>query len=212
MSASLWSLVKAPMMASTIKLRKRLLTTTLLLLAASAGLHACGPAIIGGTYLGASSMGAFDEAENRLIEKNYAAADYLIQQADAFINRRYDLIQAEPLADSIQPLASPDINRRIPEQIGVRLSQLGYRMDLSKVAGSADTNYLKPTISKGEKPDFILSGNSTRRGSEMDVSIRIVDIKAQRVVAAFDYFVDISNRDLRESATPKPKIIRMTDQ
>lgn len=176
-----------------------------------AGLSACGPAVLGGTALGAAGMGVFDRDETVLIEKNYAAADYLIQQADAFINRRYDLIIAEPLTDNVQPLASPDINRRIPEQIGVRLSQLGYRMDLSKVAGSVETNYLKPTITDGETPDFVLSGNTTRRGGEMDVSLRIVDIKAQRVVGAFDYIIEINSRDLRESAKPKPKIIRLEE-
>lgn len=176
---------------------------------AIASLNACGPVVLGGTALGAAGMGAFDREETVLIEKNYAAADYLIQQADAFINRRYDLIIVEPLTDTTQPLASPDINRRIPEQVGVRLSQLGYRMDLSKVAGSVETNYLKPAIKSGEKPDFVVLGNTTRRGGEMDVSLRILDIKAQRVVAAFDYIIEINSRDLRDSAKPKPKIMRL---
>ncbi len=195
-------------MASTNKPFSKLLLLSACVLA-GANLTACGPAVLGGTALGAAGMGAFDRDETVLLEKNYAAADYLIQQADAFMNRRYDLIIVEPLTDTTQPLASPDINRRIPEQIGVRLSQLGYRMDLSKVAGSVETNYLKPTITKGETPDFILSGNSTRRGGEMDVSLRIVDIKEQRVVAAFDYIIEINSRDLRESAKPKPKIMRL---
>ncbi|MBL4805652.1 MAG: hypothetical protein JKY71_12435 [Alphaproteobacteria bacterium] len=197
-------------MATTTKPYSKLLVL-LSGVVAMAGLSACGPAVLGGTALGAAGMGVFDRDETVLIEKNYAAADYLIQQADAFINRRYDLIIAEPLTDNVQPLASPDINRRIPEQIGVRLSQLGYRMDLSKVAGSVETNYLKPTITDGETPDFVLSGNTTRRGGEMDVSLRIVDIKAQRVVAAFDYIIEINSRDLRESAKPKPKIIRLEE-
>lgn len=197
-------------MATTTKSYSKLLVL-LSGVVAMAGLSACGPAVLGGTALGAAGMGVFDRDETVLIEKNYAAADYLIQQADAFINRRYDLIIAEPLTDNVQPLASPDINRRIPEQIGVRLSQLGYRMDLSKVAGSVETNYLKPTITDGETPDFVLSGNTTRRGGEMDVSLRIVDIKAQRVVGAFDYIIEINSRDLRESAKPKPKIIRLEE-
>ncbi len=199
------------MMASTIKSSLRFYSTVAIL-AATGTLAACGPALLGGAYIGASNTGLFEQDDSLLIEKSYAAADYLIQQADAFVDRRKDLIIVEPLADTVQPLASPDINRRIPEQIGVRLSQLGYRLDLSKVAGSDDTRAMQPTLTTNEKPDFILSGSTTRKGREMDVSLRIVDLKAQRVVANFDYIMEISGKDVRESAKPKPKIMRVTEE
>lgn len=106
---------------------------------------------------------------------------------------------------------SSTISKMIPEQIGIRLSQLGYRMDLSRVATGTDTNYLKPSITTGEKPDFILSGTYLRRRIEMDVNMRIIDVKAGRVIAAYDYIIPLT-REVNDLATPEPKIVRMTDQ
>ena len=143
--------------------------------------------------------------------QNYAAADYLISQANTFINRRYDLIIIEPLNDVNQPGMTSQISKMIPEEIGIRLSQLGYRIDLGNVATAADTNYLRPAISKGEKPDYVLSGTYHRKRNEMDVSLRIVDIGEQRVLASYDYILPLTN-DMEDLAKPQPKIVRVTGQ
>jgi len=160
-------------------------------------------------FLNTAAHGIFPQEQTNFTQQNYAVADYLVQQAQTFIGRN-DLLLAEPLTDSQQPGMSSTFSKMIPEQIGIRLSQLGYRMDLSKVATSADTNYLKPSISTGEKPDFIVSGSYTRRRIEMDVNMRIIDIKAGRVIAAYDYIIPLT-REVNELATPKPKIERVTD-
>lgn len=143
--------------------------------------------------------------------QNYAAADYLISQANTFVNRRYDLIIVEPLSDVNQPDMTSQVSKMIPEEIGIRLSQLGYRIDLANVATAADTNYLRPAIATGEKPDYVLSGTYHRRRNEMDVSLRIVDIKERRVLAAHDYILPLT-RELEDLAKPKPKIVRVTGQ
>lgn len=160
--------------------------------------------------LNTAAHGIFPQEETNFNQQSYAVADYLIQQASTFI-KRGDLIIAQPLSDSEQPGMSSNFSKMIPEQIGVRLSQLGYRMDLSSVASSPDTNYLKPSIANGEKPDFVLSGTYMRRRIEMDVSMRIVDIKAGRVIASYDYIMPLT-REVNKLATPTPKIIRMSDQ
>jgi len=156
-----------------------------------------------------ATYGIFPQEEINFKEQNYAAADYLIQQARTFI-KRGDLVMAEALTDSNQPGMSSTISKMIPEQIGIRLSQLGYRMDLSRVSTGADTNYLKPSITRGEKPDFVLAGTYLRRRIEMDVSLRIVDTRAGRVIASYDYIMPL-NRETAELAQPKPKIVRMGD-
>lgn len=154
-----------------------------------------------------AAHGIFPQQETNLGQQNYAVADYLIQQAKAFIDPD-DLLLAEALTDREQPGMSSKLSTIIPEQIGIRLSQLGYRVDLSKVSTAADTNYLKPSIAGGEKPDFVISGSYTRRRIEMDVNMRIIDIKARRVIAAHDYIVPLT-REMNDMARPKPKIERI---
>jgi len=151
------------------------------------------------------------EEEANFTEQNYAVADYMIQQASTFIDRRRDLIIAQPLSDSLQPGMGSTISKMIPERVGIRLSQLGYRMDLSHVATAADTNYLKPATVAGEKPDFMLSGTYTRRRNEMDVNMRIVDMRSGRVVSVYDYILPLT-REAKKLAQPKPKIVRLTDR
>ncbi|HOO81510.1 MAG TPA: FlgO family outer membrane protein [Alphaproteobacteria bacterium] len=160
--------------------------------------------------LNTAAYGIFPQEQTNFKEQNYAAADYLIQQARTFIGRG-DLLIAKPLSDTNQPSMSSTISKMIPEQIGIRLSQLGYRMDLSGVATGPDINYLKPSITREEKPDFVLSGTYLRRRIEMDVSLRIVDIKAGRVVASYDYILPL-NRETAELSKPQPKIVRMDNE
>lgn len=143
-------------------------------------------------------------------EKNFAAADYLVGQARNTITLN-DLIVAEPLTDIRQPTMNSPIRKMVPEQIGVRMAQLGYRMDLQKVATTGDVNYLKPALRDGEQPKYILTGNFLRRSSDVDVSLRIVDPLNGRVVSAFDYVLP-KGKDVKAISTPQPQIIRMNPQ
>jgi len=114
------------------------------------------------------------------------------------------------LTDIQSPEISTTIAKLIPEQIGIRLSQLGYRMDLSQVTTSNDTSYLRPASVKGEKPSFIITGTYLRRNRrDVDIKTRIIDLENNRIVAVFDYSISMS-RGVRELSTPKPKIIRTT--
>ncbi|MGB0720022.1 MAG: FlgO family outer membrane protein, partial [Bdellovibrionales bacterium] len=139
--------------------------------------------------------------------QNYAVADYLYQQADTFVKPKY-LVTAQPLSDIEAPEVSTTFARLIPEQIGIRLSQLGYRMDLTSVTTTQDTNYLKPTLAPGEKPRFILTGNYLRKSNEVEVKTRIIDLQDNRIIAAFDYPIKMT-REVREVLKSKPKIMRV---
>ena len=158
--------------------------------------------------LDSAAAGIFPNEDVNFTSQNYSAADYLVQQAKPFIDR-YAVIQAQPLSDTDHPEMESTYGKMVPEQIGIRLSQLGYRMDLANVATAADTNYLKPSASAMKKnPEFILSGTFTRRRIEVDVSTRIIDTRNGRVVAVFDYTLPRS-REVDELARPKPKIMRV---
>jgi TolB-like protein len=152
--------------------------------------------------------GIFPDEETNYTAQNYAAADYLVQQAKTYLDR-YSLIRAMPLADSEQPGMESVFGKMIPEQVGVRLSQLGYRMDLSQVATTDDLNYIQQSGSDAKNPPFILSGTFTRRRIEVDVNLRMIDTRNGRIIAVFDYVLP-RNREVDELSRPKPQIIRMT--
>lgn len=161
-------------------------------------------------FLDTAAHGIFVQEDTNFAEKNYAAADYLIGQAGTYINRHYDIIRATPFGDQKQPAMESDIGKLIPQQVGVRFSQLGYMVDLQSVVTGEDVNYLKPPASiSGKKPNFLLTGSYVRGRTDMDVSMRLVDARNARVVAAFDYTVPLT-RQVNDMAAPQPKIMRMT--
>ncbi len=160
-------------------------------------------------FLDTSSFGIFQSAEVNLTDKSYAAADYLNQQAETFIDR-HDLVKAATLVDADEARTPSKIGRIISEQVGVRLSQLGYRVDLSEVSKDGHTNYLKPSARANEAPDFVLSGTYLRRRLEMDVSLRITDTSCRRVVAVFDYSLPV-NREIAEMSEPETRIFKVSD-
>jgi len=169
-------------------------------------LNGCSTVVASGAFIAANEY--FNEEDPNFAAQNYAVADYLIQQARTYI-KRDSLIIAEPLVDIQTPEISTTIAKLIPEQIGIRLSQLGYRIDLSDVSTSADTNYLRPSIKANEKPEFIVTGNYLRKNNRnVEVKTRIIDLNEGRIVASFDYQVHMT-RGVLDLAQPKPKITRI---
>ncbi len=169
---------------------------------------ACTHAILGGAAYTVSEI--MNREDINLAAKHYAVADYLIQQASTFI-KRGDLIVAEPLTDIQTPEMGTTIAKLIPEQIGVRLSQLGYRIDLGAVTTTPDTNYLRPSLTNGEEAEFVLTGHYLRRRKALDVKVRIVDIRKGTIVAAFDYTIP-NDQQIRDLSEPQAKIMKVTPQ
>ncbi len=174
-----------------------------LVLAGGGVLSACTAA-----FLDTAAHGIFLQKDVNFTEKNYAVADYLVGQARSAMPRSA-LVTAMPLKDREHPDMESEFSKMIPEQIGVRMSQLGYRMDLEPVATSEDTTYFKPADMDRKNPDFIMSGTFLRHRTEMDVSLRIADARTGRIVSAFEYVLPL-NRTVDEMSRPKPKILRMT--
>lgn len=161
-------------------------------------------------FLNTAAHGIFSQNETNFIEKNYAVADYLIGQAHNHMSRNAT-IEAMPLTDTDHPGMDSKISRMIPEQIGVRFAQLGYKVSLENVATSPHTNYLKPAEGTTGAADFVLSGTFTRHRTEMDVSARITNADTSQVIAAFDYTLPLT-RETDDLSRPKPQIIRMTPE
>ena len=183
-------------------MRKFVLLSTALI-----ALSGCTAVLAGAGVVAADQI--INEEDPNFAAQNYAVADFLIQQAETFIHPD-DLIAAEPLTDIETPEISTTIAKLIPEQIGIRLSQLGYRMDLSEVTTSNDTSYLRPAMQKNEKAEFLITGNYLRKTNrDVEVKTRIIDLNNNRIVAVFDYPIHMT-RGVRDLSTPKPKIIRTT--
>ncbi|MCC6598810.1 MAG: hypothetical protein IT559_08475 [Alphaproteobacteria bacterium] len=152
--------------------------------------------------------GIFRRGDINFIDKNNAAADYLIGQARTYIDR-HAMIRAEPLADRQHPGMVSSLSKSIPEQIGTRLAQLGYRVGLDAVASTPDPNYRRPAGDVNARPAFILSGTLSHERTEVKVASRITDASSGQIVAAFDYTLPLTSQ-VDDLAQPQPQIIRMT--
>lgn len=193
----------------------RFLHTAALAFMASSALSACTPLMLGGGAATANYI--LNKDVVNLKERNYAAADYMVQQIHTYIGRS-DIIKAVPLHDSFEPALTSAVGEIIPHQVGTRLSELGYSVDLSDVTRQGDGYYLAPEIKSGQKARYVLSGTYTRHQPELmkiskdlTVNLRINDLKTGRTLSTFAYTVEMSG-EVDEISAPKPVIMRTTDK
>lgn len=145
----------------------------------------------------------FADIDANLSEKNYAAADYITQHMRGNVNK-YDLIRAKPLATIDSPQLTSRLANIVPAQVGTRLAQLGYRVDLSDVTPPQDEG-AHNSADKGKTAEYWLTG-SYRMGKEtVLVNLRILDAKDNRVVGGFEYHVPQS-REIKKLGEPEPRI------
>ena len=163
----------------------------------------CTGALIGGTALGVHELNIFQNPEVNLRAKNYAAADYVIQQATTFVRKDRDVIRLMPLVNFRDPETPSDVGRLIPEQIGARLIQLGYKVDDRSVASPAMK--MEGVRSAMPASAYVLNGHYVDDRPNLNVSLRLTQEKTGRSVGAFDYMMP-TNRELRTLAKPKPQI------
>jgi hypothetical protein len=177
-------------------------------------LAACAAFMLGGctaAFMDTAARGIFPQEEVNMTAKNQAAADYMIQQAETFLTKGSTLVEAVPLRDVQQPDLPPArLGMMIPEQVGIRLAQLGYRMDLDQVLTSADRNFMRPAIRTGEEADYTLSGTYLRRRKDIYISLRIAGTQSGRVIASFDYTIPM-NKEINQLSEPKTQIFRVQE-
>ncbi len=138
----------------------------------------------------ATANGIFDSPKVNLREKDAAAADYLLQQSGNYINRE-DIIAAKPLYEADHAGVSSPLGRKISSDIALRLSELGYNLDLHEVASPSD----KAISSVGAAyPQYILSGTYLiiRKKRKVAVSLRISDAGSGKMISAFDYTMPLT--------------------
>lgn len=149
----------------------------------------------------------FETNKVNMAEKNYAAADYLVDRGRGFI-KPGAAIRATPLLDVQEPRLMTQFGRLVPEQIGERLTQLGYNVDLSAVSTDVRPEFQSAPQPAARKPDFILSGSYIRRGSDLDLRINITDADTGLERAMFNYTLPRTS-DIRSKSKPQPTIYRL---
>jgi hypothetical protein len=141
-----------------------------------------------------------------LTDRSYGAADYLVPQMKSYVGS-HEIIQAQPLVNIDAPDLSSKLAKLIPAQVGARLSQLGYHMDLSQVITEADQSFHGVAAAKA-KPHHILKGTYRVKNDGFAVNLRVMELKRERIVAVFDYHLPRS-LDIRKLAEPEAKIMLM---
>jgi hypothetical protein len=137
-----------------------------------------------------------------LLEKNYGAADYLIQNASGFV-KKSDLIELQPLVNAQDAVFTGKISTIIPEQIGTRFTQLGYRVDFDKIQNASPGASGLTTSSA----PYALSGTYVRHLRTVDVDLKIADTKTGRSVSSLRYTLPVS-KELDGLSAQKPLIYR----
>ncbi|MCB1682280.1 MAG: hypothetical protein KDI61_06575 [Alphaproteobacteria bacterium] len=133
--------------------------------------------------IAAATQGIFSDPKVNLREKNYAAADYLLQQSGNYLNRT-GVIEAKPLSESDNPAAPSALGRKISDDVGMRLSELGYNVNRVEVATPVDKGlYGGPEA----YPEFLLTGSYLKKKEKIEVYLRLIDTKEQKIISAFDY-------------------------
>lgn len=166
-------------------MRGRLLILSAALL--GLGLSGCTAAAL----LQSSKYRFLSDEEVNLLDINYAAADYIVGQARNVITSN-SIIVTKPLSESENPLAPSKFGRLIPDQVGARMVQLGY-----KVKNTPET-----------KRHFILSGTYMAAETTVTVSLRLTDSESGQMMGTYDYIVPI-NEDIEGLITPEPVALRM---
>lgn len=191
----------------------RIRKTSLPLLACAFGAllttGACTPQtlLLGG---GSTALYIFERPDVNLTEKNYAAADYLMQAGGNFVERR-DRVKAVALQNIAEPALSTKIGRVIAQGVGERLQQLGYNVDLAEVSKQVENDIPYAASQMEQTPDFILTGTYHNAKSKLEVKLRLVDASDGRIVAQFDYAMPMSH-EIQAMTRAKPRIIRTTDR
>ncbi len=154
---------------------------------------------------GAMLQDVFEREDVNLAEKNYAAADYLVQQISAFVPKSAP-ISVQPLTLVAEPEITSELGQKIPEQVGARLMQLGYNVYLDETVPGA----VKGVAMTRKEPRFILGGTYETNRRDVPINLRMVNASSGKVVGSFDYVLPRYG-ELRELSESKAKIYRVSE-
>ncbi len=174
-------------------------------------LGACGDLLsfkLASTGVLATTSGIFSQPDVNLKEKNYAAADFLVGQMSSRVGKS-SAILVQPLEEMDNAGISSPLGAYIPEGVGLRFSELGYRVWLHQVAANGNSGLYSPPP-ENSKPAFILKGTYKSNNDNLAVFLRLVNVRSSQVVASFDYELPLS-REVRDMSKTQTRIFRVAD-
>lgn len=154
----------------------------------------------------AAAYGVFSDPDVNLKAKNYAAADYLVSQMKSHVSA-YAPILVTPLEERDHAGITSEFGRAVPEEIGLRFMTLGYKVWLHAVAPQGGVEDY-PAPPEGKNPAYRLGGSYYINDDEIDVVLRVTEVKTGRIVARFNYMMPLS-REIKELAKTEPRIYRL---
>ena len=153
-------------------------------------------------FLETASRGIFPDQEVNLIDRNYAVADYLAGVTKASISRDTPIIQ-KPLLHANNTGMTSAFGKLITDQVGARLSQLGYT-----VIKNDNDNLVATQGARLENGGVILGGSYVPGDLEVNVALRLIDQGSGKVVGSYDYIIPVNN-EIAEMLEDQPVIFRL---
>ncbi len=181
----------------------------ILMLAALPMIGACAEltgykAVTAGLY--AAGQGAFSNPDVNLTEKNYAAADFLAVQIQRHVDP-FDDILVLPLEEVDHSGITSAFGSSVPEGVGLRLVELGYKVWLGEVAAGGNSG-LYPSAPANEAIEYVMRGTYAVNKKDVDVYLRVIDQTSKQVVGRFDYTMPLS-KELRTLAQTQTQIFKV---
>ncbi len=145
----------------------------------------------------------FKSDEVNLSAKNYAAGDYLVQQIDEYISPSSP-ISTQALTLVGEPAITSELGATITQQVGERLSQLGYEV----IPSPSAAGYVHGVNPSPKHERFTLGGTYDTQKHDVLINLRVVRNSDGKIVGRFDYQMPRSG-ELRALSESKAQIIRV---
>lgn len=146
--------------------------------------------------LDTASRNIFLREDVNLIEKNYAAADYLVGLTLDNLSKN-TVIHAKPLMHANISGISSAFGNVVVDQAASRMTQLGYRVQQQDAT--------EPQARSMIKSGAVLSGTYMPNQYSALVSLRLSDVRSGQILGAFDYNIPL-NAEIAELLEDKPTI------
>lgn len=146
----------------------------------------------------------FHRSYVNVTEKNYAAADMLLQQSKNVITSETPL-HIGVLTNIKRPAEITAFGQVTASQIGARFVQLGYNVTTSPALNAmaidspaySDAMAPSASVSSGVGPRSMITGHYAVAKRDVIVNLRVIEEGSGRVLAAYDYTVP-RNSDIKE--------------
>lgn len=139
----------------------------------------------------------FIEEDVNLASVNYAAADYLAGHAHHTLGKASHTIKVGVMRHVNEPETLNAFARLVPEQVGTRLSQLGYVVNLENIQ-----TFEGEIRTKMGKPDVLITGTYLPLRDEVEVYLRLVHLTTGQIIGAYDYRIP-KNRQIGALLEPE---------